>query len=80
FFDELYNAVFVRNALRAGGLFWKADKNIVDGLGPDGVAARSLDTGRIMKKMQTGYIFHYAFVMMVGVVVIVSWFFYRFGV
>jgi NADH-quinone oxidoreductase subunit L len=80
FFDEIYNAAFVQNALCAGKIFWNADKNIVDGVGPDGVAARSLDLGRLMKKAQTGYVFHYAFVMIIGVIGFVSWFFYRFEV
>lgn len=79
-FDELYNKVFVKNALCAGKVFWKADKQVVDGVGPDGVAARSLDFGRLMQRAQTGYVFHYAFVMLIGVIGFVSWFFYRFGV
>ena len=78
FFDEIYNAVFVRNAICAGHVFWKTDKNVVDGLGPDGVAARSLDVGRGLKKLQTGYVFHYAFVMIIGVISFVSWFFYQY--
>jgi NADH-quinone oxidoreductase subunit L len=77
YFDELYNAVFVKNAVCAGHLFWKSDKNIVDGLGPDGVAARSLDIAGWLKKFQTGYVFHYAFVMLIGVIALVSWFFYQ---
>lgn len=78
FFDELYNAVFVKNAICAGNVFWKTDKNIVDGVGPDGVAARSLDIGRALKKAQTGYVFHYAFVMIIGVISFISWFFYQY--
>ncbi len=80
FFDELYNKVFVKNAICAGNVFWKTDREIVDGIGPDGVAARSLDVGRVLKKIQTGYVFHYAFVMIIGVIGFVTWFFYRVGV
>ncbi|PZO79736.1 MAG: NADH-quinone oxidoreductase subunit L, partial [Micavibrio aeruginosavorus] len=80
FFDELYNAVFVRNALRAGRAFWATDRNVVDGVGPDGVAARSMDISAILKKAQTGYVFHYAFVMIIGVFAFVSWLFYKVGV
>lgn len=80
FFDEIYNAAFVQNALCAGKVFWKADKKVVDGIGPDGAAKRSLDIGRLLSKVQSGYVFHYAFVMMIGLVGFVSWFFYRFGV
>jgi len=80
YFDEIYHAVFTKNALCAGQIFWKSDKNIVDGVGPDGVAARSVDMAGLLKKFQTGYVFHYAFVMIVGVIGFVSWFFYRAGV
>ena len=78
FFDEIYNAVFVKNSICAGNIFWKSDKNIVDGVGPDGVAARSLQIGRVLKRAQTGYVFHYAFVMIVGVIGFVTWFFFTF--
>ncbi len=77
YFDELYNAVFVKNSISAGHVFFKADKNVVDGIGPDGVAARSLDVADLLKKFQSGYVFHYAFVMLIGVISLVSWFFYQ---
>jgi NADH-quinone oxidoreductase subunit L len=80
FFDEIYKAAFVQNAICAGTVFWMADKKVVDGIGPDGAAKRSLDIGRLLSKVQSGYVFHYAFVMMIGLVGFVSWFFYRFGV
>ncbi len=80
FFDELYNAIFVRNAFRAGRAFWVTDRNVVDRVGPDGVAARSMDIAAILKKAQTGYVFHYAFVMIIGVFAFVSWLFYKVGV
>lgn len=79
FFDELYNKLFVKNAICAGNVFWKTDKNIVDGIGPDGVAARSMDTSAVLKKLQSGYVFHYAFVMLIGVISIISWFFFQFA-
>ncbi len=79
FFDEIYNALFVKNALRAGLLFWKTDKNVVDAVGPDGVASRSLAFGRVLKRVQSGYVFHYAFVMIIGVICFVSWFFYNYA-
>jgi NADH-quinone oxidoreductase subunit L len=79
FFDEIYDAAFVRNALQAGHLFWKTDKNVVDGAGPDGVAARSIDVAAALKKFQSGYVYHYAFVMIVGVIGFISWFFHRTG-
>ena len=47
FFDELYQATFVRAAKLLGDLFWKGgDQKIIDGLGPDGVSALSVQVGR----------------------------------
>ena len=76
YFDEIYHAVFTRNAVKAGVTFWNTDRTIVDGAGPDGVAARSMDVAGLLKKFQTGYVFHYAFVMIAGVIGFVSWFFW----
>lgn len=68
FFDEIYNATFVRAARGLGDLFWKVgDQKIIDGLGPDGVAAVSAAIGRRTGKLQTGFVYHYAFVMLLGV-------------
>ncbi|HET9159842.1 MAG TPA: NADH-quinone oxidoreductase subunit L, partial [Caulobacteraceae bacterium] len=68
FFDELYDATFVRAAKFLGDLFWKiGDKKIIDGLGPDGVAAVSVVVGKQTGRLQSGYVYHYAFVMLLGV-------------
>ncbi|MFM8377137.1 MAG: hypothetical protein ACKN9P_13955, partial [Phenylobacterium sp.] len=68
FFDELYQATFVRAAKLLGDLFWKVgDQKIIDGLGPDGVSAASYALGRRTGRLQTGYLYHYAFVMLLGV-------------
>ena len=68
FFDELYQATFVRGARLLGDLFWKVgDQKIIDGLGPDGVSAVSYALGRRTGQLQTGYLYHYAFVMLLGV-------------
>ncbi|MCF6198347.1 MAG: NADH-quinone oxidoreductase subunit L [Hyphomicrobiaceae bacterium] len=75
YFDELYNLIFVRFSLWLGRLFWKGgDGKIIDGLGPDGVAARVLDVTKGAVRMQTGYVYHYAFVMLIGLAAIISWF------
>ncbi len=74
YFDQLYNAVFVRGARALGDLFWKGgDKKVIDGLGPDGVAAASAFIGRRQSRAQSGYLYHYAFVMLLGVAALVSW-------
>jgi NADH-quinone oxidoreductase subunit L len=68
YFDELYQATFVRAAKALGDLFWKGgDQKIIDGLGPDGVSAVSYWLGKRAGKFQTGYVYHYAFVMLLGV-------------
>jgi len=75
YFDELYDAIFVRPAFAIGRLFWKGgDGAIIDGLGPDGVAARVADGARIAVRLQTGYVYHYAFAMLIGVAAVVTWF------
>ncbi len=68
YFDALYDALFVRPALRLGRFLWKTgDGTIIDGIGPDGIAARVIDIANRAIKLQTGYIYHYAFVMLIGV-------------
>ncbi len=74
YFDELYDLVFVRSAKALGDLFWKkGDKALIDGLGPDGVSAASYAIGKAASRFQTGYVYHYAFVMLLGVVGLVSY-------
>ena len=67
-FDELYQFVFVRGAKGLGDLFWKiGDIRLIDGLGPNGAAWASLASARRLVKIQSGYVYHYAFVMLLGV-------------
>ena len=74
FFDELYQATFVRAAKWLGDLFWKGgDQRIIDGLGPDGVSAVSYEVGKRTGRLQTGYVYHYAFVMLLGVAAILTY-------
>jgi NADH-quinone oxidoreductase subunit L len=70
YFDELYHAVFVKGAAALGDLFWKVgDKRIIDGLGPDGVTSVAKSGAGGLSKLHTGYLFHYAFVILVSAVV-----------
>ncbi len=74
YFDELYDAVFVRPAHRLGRRLWKdGDGAVIDGVGPDGVAAAARYLARRVAALQSGYIYHYAFAMLVGVAGIVTW-------
>ncbi len=80
YFDELYDWLFVKPARWLGRVLWKGgDGAIIDGIGPNGVAARVLDvTGRVVK-LQTGFVYHYAFVMMIGVALIITYFMFQGG-
>jgi len=78
YFDEIYDYLLVRPIKWLGRTLWKrGDGWLIDGFGPDGVSARVLDVTRNVIRLQTGYLYHYAFVMLVGVAAIVSWFLVR---
>ncbi len=80
YFDELYDLIFVRPAKRIGRFLWKVgDGYIIDGLGPDGVSARVLDVTRNVVRLQTGYLYHYAFAMLIGVAGLITWFMFGAG-
>jgi NADH-quinone oxidoreductase subunit L len=80
YFDELYDLIFVRPTKRIGRFLWKVgDGYIIDGFGPDGVSAWVLDVTRNVVKLQTGYLYHYAFAMMIGVAGLITWFMFGFG-
>ncbi len=74
YFDELYAALFVRPAQALGLVLWRTgDDAIIDGLGPNGVAATAQAVGWRASLLQTGYVFHYAFAIVVGVVFLLYW-------
>ena len=80
YFDALYDALFVRPAQRLGRFLWKTgDGTIIDGIGPDGVAARVIDIANRAIRLQTGYIYHYAFVMLIGVALLITYFLFAGG-
>ena len=75
YFDEIYDAMFVKPALAVGRLLWKkGDGAVIDGLGPDNVAARAQDMAGVLSRFQSGYLYHYAFAMLVGVAGLVTYF------
>jgi len=80
YFDELYELILVRPAKWIGRVLWKiGDGYIIDGFGPDGVSARVLDVTRNVVKLQTGYLYHYAFAMLIGVAGLITWFMFGLG-
>jgi NADH-quinone oxidoreductase subunit L len=75
YFDEIYDFLFVRPAMWLGRLFWKGgDGFVIDGFGPDGVSAWVLDVTKNVVRLQTGYLYHYAFAMLIGVAAFTTWF------
>jgi len=75
YFDELYDAVFVQPALAIGRVFWKkGDGAVIDGFGPDNIAARAQDMAGALSRFQSGYLYQYAFIMLLGVAALVTYF------
>lgn len=80
YFDELYDFIFVKNAVRLGNIFWVfGDQKTIDRFGPDGSAKVSQKIAGLLSRAQTGFIYHYAFLMILSVIGILSWFFFRNG-
>ena len=70
--DEVYDATVVRATRKLGDIFWKiGDVRIIDGLGPNGVAKFTSGAAKRVAKFQTGYLYHYAFVMLIGVATLI---------
>jgi NADH-quinone oxidoreductase subunit L len=80
YFDELYEVIFVGPTKWLGRLLWKGgDGWLIDGFGPDGVSARVLDVTRNVVRLQTGYLYHYAFAMLIGAAAFITWFMFATG-
>jgi NADH-quinone oxidoreductase subunit L len=80
YFDELYDFLFVRPAFYIGRNLWKTgDGTLIDGVGPDGISAAVVNIARRTVRIQTGYLYHYAFAMLIGVVSLVSWYLFSQG-
>ncbi len=77
YIDELYDWMLVRPYRWLARQLWKVgDGAIIDGLGPDGISARVTDITARVVRLQTGFVYHYAFIMLVGVALIISYFLY----
>jgi NADH-quinone oxidoreductase subunit L len=78
YFDELYELIFVRNISRIGNFLSNfGDKKVIDGFGPDGISSRVMDIAKQVSRIQTGYIYHYAFAMLIGLMLFITYFFAR---
>lgn len=80
YFDELYDLIFVRPVMWLGRVFWKTgDGTIIDGIGPNGIANRVMGASGRIVKIQTGYVYHYAFAMLIGVALLITYFMFAGG-
>ncbi|MEX2615999.1 MAG: NADH-quinone oxidoreductase subunit L [Alphaproteobacteria bacterium] len=76
YFDEIYDRIFVRPAFVLGRALWKSgDGALIDGVGPDGISAMTVRFSKRASALQSGYLYHYAFAMLVGVVILITWYF-----
>ena len=67
YFDELYDFIFIKSSKKVGLFFWKiVDVKIIDGLGPDGISSIIKKISIKANKFQSGYIYQYAFIMLLG--------------
>ncbi len=77
YFDELYNNIFTKSFFYLSSLFWKrGDIRLIDEYGPNGVSRLINISSKFLSFMQSGYLYHYAFIMLGGLVIILSWFVY----
>ena len=74
YFDEIYDFLFVRPAKWLGRFLWKkGDGWFIDGFGPDGVSAWVIDVTQRVVRLQTGYLYHYAFAMLIGLAALITY-------
>ncbi len=74
YFDELYDLIFVRPAFFIGRIFWRGgDVGTIDRFGPNGLAALVMQSGGIARRIQSGYLYSYALVMLIGLAAAASW-------
>ncbi|MBB4007605.1 NADH-quinone oxidoreductase subunit L [Allorhizobium taibaishanense] len=74
YFDELYDFLFVRSAKALGRFLWKkGDVATIDAYGPNGVAAGVAGLTQRVVRLQSGYLYHYAFAMLLGIAALITW-------
>jgi NADH-quinone oxidoreductase subunit L len=74
YFDELYNAIFIKPALWFGRLFWtRGDQQTIDRFGPNGAAELVVVGSNLARRFQSGYVYSYALVMLIGLAAAAAW-------
>jgi NADH-quinone oxidoreductase subunit L len=77
YFDELYDAMFVRPAFALGRFFWKrGDEQTIDRFGPHGAAVVVAQGNKLTARLQSGYVTNYALFMLLGLIAAASWVFW----
>ena len=80
YFDELYDLIFVRPAKAIGRFLWvRGDGGVIDRFGPDGIAASVQALTRRAAQLQSGYLYHYAFAMLIGLSAITTYYIFSGG-
>jgi NADH-quinone oxidoreductase subunit L len=80
YFDELYNFIFVKPTMKIAKIFWiNGDENIINKYGPDGIVRRINQITKRIVKIQTGFIYHYAFSMIIGVSIMITFYMFLSG-
>ena len=80
YIDEIYEIIFIKWVRKMGDIFWKiGDQKIIDGFGPNGISSAVSRTSKRLSKLQSGYLYHYAFFMFLGVALIVIMVFSKVG-
>ena len=78
YIDELYDYIFVKPLFFIASFFWKkGDQKSIDGLGPNGISRFINFLSRGASIIQSGFLYHYVFIMLGGLVIILSWFVYK---
>ncbi len=72
--DEMYDYIIVKNIKRISRFLWQtADVKIVDGMGPNGMAYVVRVFANRVRNLQTGYVYHYAFIIVLGICGLLTW-------
>ena len=75
--DEIYEKIFTKQVFILGSFFWnRGDQKSIDAYGPDGISKLIKLSSKIFSRFQSGFLYHYVFVMLIGLVIILSWFVY----
>ena len=73
YFDELYDLIFVRHFRSIGNFLWqRGDVKTIDAYGPDGIARVVKNLSDRASSMQSGYLYHYATILLIGLIIIVT--------